>query len=109
MTDEVPGVPLATWIQALRTELQNAQQAGANAALNFRVGDVELELDLATTEGRDGKAGVRFWVLDVGAAATRQSVATQRVRITLTPLGTPDARGDRSVEVGEGQRARLES
>jgi hypothetical protein len=52
----------------------------------FAIGPLELEIDLCTTREATGRAGLRFWVVDGGMEGKRGASATQRVRITLTPL-----------------------
>ncbi|WP_308298900.1 trypco2 family protein [Streptomyces sp. GESEQ-35] len=78
-------VRLAEWIQALREEVQAAQESAANQPM-FVMGPLELEIDLCTTREVTGRAGLRFWVVDGGTEGMRGASATQRVRVTLTPL-----------------------
>ena len=78
-------VRLAEWIQALRQEVQAAQQSAANQPV-FVMGPLEVEIDVCTTREGTGRAGLHFWVVDGGTEGKRGTSATQRVRVTLTPL-----------------------
>jgi len=76
---------LAEWIQALRAELERAEQDGTNQHLQFTVGPLELEFEMAASREVGGDAGIRFWVLSLGASGKRTGETTQRVKLTLTP------------------------
>lgn len=78
-------VRLAEWIQALRQEVQAAEQSAGNDPV-FLMGPLEVEIDVCTTREATGRAGLHFWVVDGGTEGKRGASATQRVRVTLTPL-----------------------
>jgi hypothetical protein len=78
-------VPLAEWIQALRAELEQAQQAGAGRQLQFTVGPLDLEFEMAVSREAGGEGGIKFWVLSLGASGKRVGETTQRVKLTLNP------------------------
>lgn len=80
MTDAWVG--LAQAIEALRTELSGAMLFGHGEGIQFEVQPIELTLQLAVTN--EGKAGIRWKVLELGGS--RQSSATQTMRLTLTPI-----------------------
>ena len=90
-TEEKDGLGLSTMIQALRAELQDAQASGdepseeGKNALRFRLGPVEVEASCVVTRAGEGKAGVRFWVIEAGTGASRSDASTQRVKSTLQP------------------------
>lgn len=80
---------LSDFIAALRTELRTAhedaerdQQADSP---RFVVGPVTVEFAMAARKEAEGKAGVRFYVFELGAGGSVASEATQRVTLTLTP------------------------
>ena len=85
MTDEPVGLPLADFIQALRTELR-AAALGKDPQLQFNVGPVSVEFTLMTHLEGGGKAGIRFWVVEAGASASAARESTQRVTLALTPV-----------------------
>lgn len=78
-------IRLSEWIQALREEVQAAQQSAGSQPM-FAMGPLEVEIDLCTTREATGRAGIRFWVVDGGGEGKRGTSATQRVRVTLSPL-----------------------
>jgi NTP-dependent ternary system trypsin peptidase co-occuring protein len=102
MADVEGRIPLAKWIGALRAELEHAQQEGGGQQLQFTVGPLELEFEMAVTHEAGGRAGIRFWVLDLGASGKRGGETTQRVKMTLEPKttgGQPVSVQDRLPEV----------
>ena len=77
---------LADTIAAVRRELSAAQQAGEGQAIQFRAGPVELEFEVAVTRTGGGQAGVKVWVLTLGAKGELEHASTQRIKVTLQPV-----------------------
>ena len=106
MADEV-GIPLASAIEVLRGELLEAVQAGQGEEIQFALGPVELELQVAAERKVDGNAGIKFWLVSLGGGASRSSGNTHTVRLTLTPVRrSPGAGGERDVLVASELEAR---
>lgn len=121
MPDDVPQetpkgvVPLSAAIGALRDELTRAWWDGRDRSVRFEPSPVELTLQVAVTSAGSGRAGVRWWLIELGGEVSRESVVTQTVKVTLEPkmfdeLGKPlefliDAPGEgtTSPEGGEGE------
>jgi hypothetical protein len=76
---------LAQAIGALRRELVQAQSAGAGEDLRFRLGPVEMEFLVEVTREGSGEAGVKFWVVNVGAKGSLARGTTHRLTLTLQP------------------------
>jgi hypothetical protein len=98
-------VPLSEAIKSLREELALAEIDGTQRHLRFKAGAVELTLQVAATSAGKASGGVKWWLIDAQGELSRQSVATQTVKITLEPV-TLDAAGNPSpvyldVEVGD--------
>ncbi|WP_369265200.1 trypco2 family protein [Streptomyces sp. R35] len=97
MADQAPappgGVPLADAIAALRAELFQAWLDADNQQLRFRVSPVELTLQTAVTWTGKGTAGIKWWLLDIGAEASRAGTTTQTIKLSLDPV-TLDAAGN---------------
>ena len=77
---------LADTIAAVRRELNSAQTAGQEQAVQFRTGPVELEFDVVVTRTRGGQAGVQISVLTLGGKLEREHATTQRIKVTLQPV-----------------------
>jgi hypothetical protein len=90
--DELPqdapkgAVPLAAAVEALRDELTRAWWAGRDKRVRFKPSPVELTLQVAVTWAGSGKAGVRWWLIELGGEVSRESVVTQTVKVTLEPV-----------------------
>jgi hypothetical protein len=89
MPQAQPSIPLAKAIEDLRAELLRALQEGVDQQLQFRLKPIELELKLAVTSTGGANAGVKFWVVELGAKGTYESAATHTLKLTLEPVG-PD-------------------
>lgn len=79
-------VPLAAAIGALRDELMRAWWDGRDGSLRFKPSPVELSLQVGVTSSGKGSAGVRWWLIELGGELSRQSVATQLVKVSLEPV-----------------------
>jgi hypothetical protein len=89
------GPGLAESIAALREELSEAMAAAEGSGLGFEVGDIELEFHVGVTRQAGGRAGLRVWVVELGADGGYAREQIQRVTLTLRPR---DASG-RTVQV----------
>src|SRR5215831_6571747 len=79
---------LADTIAAVRRELGAAQVAGRGQPVQFRAGPVELEFEVAVTRTGGGEAGVKVWVLTLGAKGELAHASTQRIKLTLQPVAS---------------------
>jgi hypothetical protein len=106
MADEVR-IPLASAIEVLRAELVEAVKAGEGEEIQFALGRVELELQVAAENKVDGNAGIKFWLVSLGGGAARSSGSTHTVHLSLTPVRrTAGASGERDVLVASELEAR---
>jgi hypothetical protein len=78
-------VELADAIRALRAELVRARLESEDEPLRFRADKVELEFDFTIGKEASADAGIRFWVISLGATGAVTSAQTHRVKLTLTP------------------------
>lgn len=84
---DVPMIPLSDVVRELRSELLAAMKQGKGEALRFKLKPVEMEFTVGVTGSIGGKAGIKFWVLDVEANAKRDSSATHKIKLVLEPVG----------------------
>ena len=83
---------LAETVEALRAELARAAAAGAGAGFQFPVAGVQLEFHVGVTKTGEGRAGVKFYVVELGGAGGYAQEEIQTVTVTL---GAPvDQNGD---------------
>jgi hypothetical protein len=75
-------IGLADLIEQVKHELTYVDPAQAKAAPVFWVESVELELQV--TVKREGKAGIKVYVVEAGGGTSRDEV--QKVKVSLTPL-----------------------
>lgn len=78
-------IGLVEFVRAVREQLIESAQDGAESALRFEVGPVELELEVRTSRDYSVDGGIRVWVVSAGGKATDQSSTSHRLKITLDP------------------------
>jgi hypothetical protein len=95
----VEQLEFAETVEALRAELARAAAAGANAGFQFPVTGVQLEFHVGVTKAGEGKAGVKFWVVELGGAAAYAREEIQTVSVTL---GAPVDQNGQPVRIYRG-------
>ena len=90
---------LAETVEALRAELAQAAAAGAAAGFQFPVAGVQLEVHVGVTKTGEGKAGVKFWVVELGGAG---SYAREEIQTVTVTLGAPVDQDGEPVKIYRG-------
>jgi hypothetical protein len=106
--DDAGWVDLAEAIEALRTALSAAWRDGSGARVRFRLEPVELTVQAGVTRTGKGAAGIRWHVLSLGGERSRESAATQTLKLRLTPVlfdeqGNALAESEQLISGQEGQ------
>ncbi|MCL7430265.1 trypco2 family protein [Streptomyces sp. YS415] len=86
-----PWAELGETVSAIRAQLQQAMDEGADHALKFRTGPVELEFSIEVR--KEGEAKARVFVLP-WAAEARGAISTSaanRIKLTLQPIDATGA------------------
>jgi hypothetical protein len=84
-TGSSAGVPLAEMIQTLRRELDAARTDGVDSEIKFDIEKIELELKVAVSRKKEGKAGIAFWVINVDGGAAAGLETAHTFKLTLVP------------------------
>lgn len=82
-------IPLSAMLAELREELLQAQEAGKGSDLKFRIDDIEIELQVVTTQEGEGGVGIKFWVLGADAKGKVAEAKTQTLKLKLRPVHAP--------------------
>lgn len=85
VSEDAHEVPLADFIGALRDQIREAQR-DTDPGLPIEVGRVTVEFAVLTRKEGEGKAGVRFWVVEAGVSGKGTAESTQKVSMELYPL-----------------------
>ncbi|MEZ0068821.1 hypothetical protein ABIA32_004862 [Streptacidiphilus sp. MAP12-20] len=104
-TNDHLGIDLADAIEAIRDQLVDAASRGADSAIAFEVGPIELEFTVELRTDARAKGGVRAWVVSADAEAGVSRGRVQRVAVTLSPKQR--ASGER-IEVENPRPANLD-
>lgn len=84
-------------IEALRTELSESILVSEGKEVRFEVGEIEMEFQVAIEQTGTGKAGLKFWVVELGGEVTDKTSTTHKIKIPLKPMwkdGRPLMTGD---------------
>jgi hypothetical protein len=95
----VEQLELAETVEALRGELARAAAAGVGTGFQFPVTEVKLEFHVGVTKAGEGKAGVRFYVVELGGSASFKQEEIQTVTVTL---GAPVDQSGSPVKIYRG-------
>jgi hypothetical protein len=85
-----PWVGLAEALASLRHDLETAWAAGRPTGggpnIRFKVDPIELTIQIGASSETGGKAGVKWYVLALGADHSRERSSTQTLSMRLTPI-----------------------
>ncbi|MDI6098852.1 hypothetical protein QLQ12_09595 [Actinoplanes sp. NEAU-A12] len=79
------GLELASTVAALRQELAHAVAAAEHEQFHFPVGAITVEFQVTVTREAETNAGVKFWVVEAGAAGSLSREQVHTVTVTLEP------------------------
>ena len=82
-------VGLAEAIASLRQELSQALAEGKGQEVQFKLGPIELDLQLQVENKVGANAGIKWWLISLGGSGEHSSGRTHHLKLTLQPLG-PD-------------------
>ncbi len=85
-TNDIARIPLAKMLGQLRQELLDAKAEGESKDLKFLVDDIEIELQMATTQESEDGIGIKFWVLNADMKDKDSAVATQKLKLRLKAM-----------------------
>ncbi|MCA2642808.1 MULTISPECIES: trypco2 family protein [unclassified Microcystis] len=80
-------VGLRETLEALRVELSKSILAAEGEQIRFEVGEIELEVQFVVEQSKEGKGGLKFWVVEMGGGVTNKDTITHRIKIPLKPFG----------------------
>jgi hypothetical protein len=76
-------IGLVETIDALRSELAAAVEKAQGQEIQFPIGSVQLEFQVGVTWDAEARAGVKFWVLELGAGGSYANESVQKVTLNL--------------------------
>lgn len=83
-------LPLTKVISALRKNLEDAMEQGVDAALQFNVNEIEVELKTVIEDNDVVKGGFNFHVLKFDGTAGKKETESHTLKIKLTPVLNDD-------------------
>jgi Trypsin-co-occurring domain 2 len=83
--DDVPELGIASAIEGLRVELEEAWATSAGKPVRFRVSDVTLTVQTVARREAGVSGKVRWYLIEAGADGRVARESTQTLVLTLTP------------------------
>jgi hypothetical protein len=84
---DINKVGLRETLEALRVELSKSILASEGEQIRFEVGNIELEVQFVVEQSKEGKGGLKFWVVEMGGGVTNKDTITHKIKIPLKPIG----------------------
>ncbi|MEV6807191.1 trypco2 family protein [Streptomyces sp. NPDC017248] len=85
-------IELSDLLASLRSEIETARAEADGKDVRFRIESVDLELHVAVEKTKQGKGGVKFWVVSGDFTGGSKNTRTHVVKLRLSPE-TYDAQG----------------
>jgi hypothetical protein len=101
MNSQIPGLGLADAIELIRSELESASEKSKHSPIAFRAGPVDLEFEVVFDVSGGADAGVRVWVVSLGAKGEVSKTQTHRLKVSLQPIDRTTGDDARVKDVGE--------
>jgi Trypsin-co-occurring domain 2 len=83
-------IGLADAVDGLRAELSEAMARARDQEIQFPVGEVHVEFQIGVTREGEGKAGLKVWVVELGAGGSYSRESVPKVTVSLEPPVTAD-------------------
>lgn len=83
---DINKVGLRETLEALRIELSESILVSEGKEIRFEVGEIELEVQFVVENSKDGKGGVKFWVVEMGGGISEKNATVQKLKIPLKPI-----------------------
>jgi hypothetical protein len=79
-------IDLSEALEALRTALTTAWWDGQASRIRFKLEPVELTVQAGVTRVGKGAAGIKWHLLSLGGERSKETVATQTIKLRLAPV-----------------------
>jgi hypothetical protein len=79
-------IGLKETLEALRVELSESILVFEGKQIRFEVGEIELEFQVVVEKSKEGKGGIKFWVVEMGGGIASKDAITHRIKIPLKPI-----------------------
>ncbi|MFF8730811.1 trypco2 family protein [Streptomyces sp. NPDC015171] len=76
-------IELSDLLASLRSEIETARAEADGKDVRFRIDSIDLELQVAVEKTKQGKGGVKFWVLSGDVSAGSKKTRTHVIKMRL--------------------------
>jgi hypothetical protein len=88
MSDSSSEIGIAAAIANLRAEIEEAMKDGVGKQVRFLADEITVELLVGFTSSKEGKAGVKVWVAEIGGGLKRDDTTSHKVTLKLKIEGS---------------------
>ena len=82
---DIQKLGLKETLEALRIEISESILDSDGKEIRFEMGEIELEIQVVVEKSKEGKGGVKFWVVEMGGVARNIDAITHKIKISLNP------------------------
>jgi hypothetical protein len=86
MTIDIQKIGLRETLEALRVELSESILVSEGKEIRFEVGEIELEFQVVVEKSKEGKGGIKFWVVEMGGGGASKDAITHKIKIPLKAI-----------------------
>jgi hypothetical protein len=81
---DIQKLGLKETLEALRIEISESISEGNE--IRFEMGEIELEMQVVIEKSKEGKGGVKFWVVEMGGGMAAKDSITHKIKIPFKPI-----------------------
>ena len=86
---DIQKLGLKETLEALRVELSESILVSEGKEIRFEMGEIELEMQVVIEKSKEGKGGVKFWVVEMGGGMVAKDSITHKIKIPFWKNGKP--------------------
>lgn len=83
---DIQKLGLKETLEALRIEISESILLSEGKEIRFEMGKIELEMQVVIEKSKEGKGGVKFWVVEMGGGMAAKDSITHKIKIPFTPI-----------------------
>jgi hypothetical protein len=78
-------IELKDAIEALRVELSEAILVSEGKEVRLEMSEIEMEFQVTVEKSKEGNAGLKFGVIEIGSKGGEKDATVHRVKISMKP------------------------
>ena len=83
---DIQKLGLKEMLEALWIEISESILLSEGKEIRFEMGEIELEMQVVVEKSKEGKGGVKFWVVEMGGGMAAKDSITHKIKIPFKPI-----------------------